>query len=233
MVARGDLGIEIDAAQVPMVQKDLINRSRIACRPVIVATHMMESMITSSRPTRAEVGDVSNAALNGADAVMLSGETSVGRYPLQAVKHMDHILREMEQWKQGKPESHGPVDMKVTCSPKRALTHAAVGIAKDLNLLGIFVPTTSGATPGVVSAFRPSVPIIGICPNDKIARILMLHWGVMPFILPHLHTKDWQAMSRIIARKLKFKLAKRSVAILSGFGRKPDSYHPVLKILNF
>ncbi len=233
MVARGDLGIEIDAAQVPMVQKDLISRSRTACRPVIVATHMMESMITSSRPTRAEVGDVSNAALNGADAVMLSGETSVGRYPVQAVKQMDHILREMEQWKRDNPDVENQVDMRVTCSPKRALTHAAVGIAKDLKLLGLFVPTSSGATAGVVAAFRPSAPIIGICLDDRTARILMLHWGVMPLVLPQQHTQDWHTMSRIIARKFKFKLAKRSVAVLSGFGRQPDSYHPVLKILNF
>ncbi len=233
MVARGDLGIEIDAAQVPMVQKDLINRSRSACRPVIVATHMMESMITSSRPTRAEVGDVSNAALNGADAVMLSGETSVGRYPVQAVKQMDHILCEMERWKQNNTQRSDIVDMKVTCSPKRALTHAAVGIAKDLDLLGLFVPTSSGATAAVVSAFRPSSPIIGICLDEKTARILMLHWGVMPLVLPEQHTQDWHTMSQIIARKFKFKLAKKSIAVLSGFGRKPDNYHPVLKILNF
>ncbi|MCP4075670.1 MAG: pyruvate kinase [Gammaproteobacteria bacterium] len=233
MVARGDLGIEIDAAQVPMVQKDLINRSRIACRPVIVATHMMESMITSSRPTRAEVGDVSNAALNGADAVMLSGETSVGRYPVRAVKHMDHILTEMEQWKRNNPEPDNIIDMRVTSSPKRALTHAVVGIAKDLDLLGLFVPTSSGATAGVVAAFRPSAPIIGICLEEKTARILMLHWGVMPLVLPEQHTQDWNTMSRLIARKFNFKLAKRSVVVLSGFGRYPDNYHPVLKILNY
>lgn len=233
MVARGDLGIEIDAARVPMVQQDLINRSRSACRPVIVATHMMESMITSSRPTRAEVGDVSNAALNGADAVMLSGETSVGQYPVQAVRQMDHILHEMESWKQSNTQISDTVDMRVTCSPKRALTHAAVGIAKDLELLGLFVPTTSGATAAVVAAFRPMAPIIGICMDDKTARILMLHWGVMPLVLPEQHTQDWHTMSRIIARKFKFKLTGQSVAVLSGFGRKPDSYHPVLKILNF
>ncbi len=233
MVARGDLGIEIDAAQVPMVQKDLIHRSRSACCPVIVATHMMESMITNSRPTRAEVGDVSNAALNGADAVMLSGETSVGRYPVQAVKQMDHILDEMECWKRKHPESDYPVDMKVNRSPKRALTHAAVGIAKDLDLLGLFVPTSSGATASVVSAFRPTSPIIGICLDDKTARLLMMHWGIMPLVMPQQHTQDWHTMSRIIARKFKFTLAKRSVAVLSGFGRKPDNYHPVLKILNF
>lgn len=233
MVARGDLGIEIDAARVPMVQKDLINRSRIACKPVIVATHMMESMITSSRPTRAEVGDVSNAALNGADAVMLSGETSVGRYPVQAVKQMDHILCELEKWKHRHPQAVAQIDMKVTDSPRRALTHAAVGIAKDLDLLGLFVPTTSGTTAGVVAAFRPEAPIIGICLDDQTARMLMLHWGILPLVLPQQQSQDWKTMSRIIARKFRFRLAGESVAVLSGFGQSPDSYHPVLKILNF
>jgi len=123
--------------------------------------------------------------------------------------------------------------MRVTPSPKRALTHAVVGIAKDLDLLGLFVPTSSGATAGVVAAFRPSAPIIGICLEEKTARILMLHWGVMPLVLPEQHTQDWNTMSRLIARKFNFKLAKRSVVVLSGFGRYPDNYHPVLKILNY
>lgn len=233
MVARGDLGIEIDAAQVPMVQKDLINRSRIACKPVIVATHMMESMITNARPTRAEVGDVSNAALNGADAVMLSGETSVGRYPVQAVKQMDHILVTLEKWKRKNPQAELPIDMKETDSPRRALTHAAVGIAHDMDLLGLFVPTTSGTTASVVAAFRPAVPIIGICLDDVTARLLMLHWGVMPLVLPQQQAQDWQTMSRVIARKFRFRLKGRSVAVISGFGKSPENYHPVLKLLNF
>ena len=233
MVARGDLGIEIDAAQVPMVQKDLINRSRIACKPVIVATHMMESMITNSRPTRAEVGDVSNAALNGADAVMLSGETSVGRYPVQAVKQMDHILTELEKWRCNNPQASVQLDMRATDSPRRALTHAAVGIARDMNLLGLFVPTTSGTTASVVAAFRPPAPIIGICLDDKTARLLMLHWGVLPVVLPQQQSQDWQTMSKAIARRFRFKLAGESVAVLSGFGQGPENYHPVLKLLNF
>jgi pyruvate kinase len=233
MVARGDLGIEIDAAQVPIVQKDLINRARAACRPVIVATQMMESMIHESRPTRAEVGDVSSAAMNGADAVMLSGETSVGKYPVQAVKYMDHILHEMEKWQHSHPQSLQSVDMQVTQSPRRALAHAAVGIARDLNLLGLFIPTTSGTTAGVVAAFRPSSPIIGICPDQQTARILMLHWGVDPMVMPEVQGSDWETMSRDIARKIKIKLAGQSVAILSGFGKRSDNNQPVLKILRF
>ena len=233
MVARGDLGIEIDAAQVPIVQRDLINRARAACRPVIVATQMMESMITESRPTRAEVGDVSNAALNGADAVMLSGETSVGKYPVQAVKYMDHILHEMEKWRLANPQSLQMVDMQVTSSPRRALAHAAVGIARDLDLLGLFIPTTSGTTAGVVAAFRSNSPVIGVCPDAQTARILMMHWGVEPLIMPQANEADWETMSRGIARRLKIRLAGQSVAVLSGFGLRSDNNQPVLKILRF
>lgn len=233
MVARGDLGIEIDAARVPMVQKDLISRARKVCKPVIVATQMMESMITESRPTRAEVGDVSNAALNGADAVMLSGETSVGRYPVQAVKYMDHILMEMERWQFDNPQNLRNVDMNVTRSPRQALANAAVSISSDLGLLGLFVPTSTGATAGVVAAYRPFAPIYGICSEKKIAHKLMLHWGVTPVVMPSKFSSDWEQMIKSIARRLRVKLKNQSVAVLSGFGKQSDNNQPVLKIIRF
>lgn len=233
MIARGDLGIEIDAARVPLVQRELINRARSACRPVIVATQMMESMITDSRPTRAEVGDVSNAAMNGADAVMLSGETSVGRYPLQAVKYMDHILQEMEQWQRENPLSLHSLDMKVTQSPRRALANAAVNITDDLDLLGLFVPTSSGTTAGVVSAFRPSAPLIGICEEESTARLLMIHWGVTPVVMPPNETNDWEQLIHSISKEFGYSIKNRSVAVLSGFGKRSDNNQPVLKILRY
>lgn len=233
MVARGDLGIEIDAARVPMVQKDLIRRSRQACHPVIVATQMMESMITNSRPTRAEVGDVSNAALNGADAVMLSGETSIGRYPLQAVKYMNHVLKEMESWQNENLDALHNVDMNPTYSPRRALANAAVSIVEDLDLLGLFVPTSSGVTAGVVSAFRPVSDIYGICKDDATARILMIHWGIIPVVIPEQDTMNWEKMCHKVARQFNLSLKSRSVIVLSGFGKRSDNNQPVLKILRF
>ena len=233
MVARGDLGIEIDAAQVPIVQKNLIDRARIACKPVIVATQMMESMIFESRPTRAEVSDVSSAALNGADAVMLSGETSVGKYPIQAVKYMDHILHEMERWQRENPQNLQSLDMQVTHTPRRALANAAVNIASDLGLLGLFVPTTSGTTAGVVAAFRPSSPIVGVCVDEGTARILMLHWGVSPLVMAESEASDWERMSHNIADKFNIELTGQSIAVLSGFGKRSDNNQPVLKILRF
>ena len=157
----------------------------------------------------------------------------MGRYPLQAVKQMDHILVTLEKWKRENPQAEVPIDMKATDSPRRALTQAAVGIAHDMDLLGLFVPTTSGTTASVVAAFRPAVPIIGICLDDITARLLMLHWGVMPLVLPQQQAQDWQTMSRVIARKFRFRLKGRSVAVISGFGKSPDNYHPVLKLLNF
>jgi pyruvate kinase len=233
MVARGDLGIEIDAAQVPMVQKDLINHARSVCKPVIVATQMMESMIVESRPTRAEVSDVSNAALNGADAVMLSGETSVGKYPIQAVKYMGHILEQLEVWQRNNPQSFNHVDMQVTTSPRRALAHAAMDICHELGLLGLFVPTSSGTTAAVVSAFRPKVPIFGICVDEQTARILMLHWGVIPVVMQTHETSNWESMAKALSRKLQLKLKGQSVAVLSGFGKRSDNNQPVLKLLKF
>ncbi len=233
MVARGDLGIEIDGAQVPIVQKELINRSRQACRPVIVATQMMESMITDSRPTRAEVGDISNAALNGADAVMLSGETSVGKYPIQAVRYMQHILLELERWQQQNPEPQHVLNMMIEASPRRALTKAAVGMALDLKLLGLFVPTTSGETAGVVSAFRPSVPIVGICTGKETARRLMLHWGIKPVVLTRKETRNWEDMMEMVSSLLKIKMKGQQVAILSGFGKETEEDYPVLKLLSY
>jgi len=233
MIARGDLGIEIDPARLPMVQKELIDRARVACKPVIVATQMMESMIDSSRPTRAEVGDVSNAAMLGADAVMLSGETSVGRYPLQAVRYMNAILREAEQWRQRSPRCGDDLDMRVAESPRRALANAAMGIARDLRLLALLVPTRSGTTAMVVSAFRPSAPVIGVCPDARTARVLTLNWGVIPMQLKPAEIADWQRMSRIVARRLGLSLSDRSLAVLSGFGKSGQKDQPVLKILRF
>ena len=145
MIARGDLGIELPAEEVPLIQKDIINKARFNHRPVIVATQMMESMITNARPTRAEVGDVANAALSSSDAVMLSGETAVGKYPVIAVKIMDKILREIErhQWSTGKFGDDLDASNEITSS-RKAIAHAASSLAQELKLQGIMVPTNSG-----------------------------------------------------------------------------------------
>jgi pyruvate kinase len=232
MIARGDLGIEIDAAEVPMVQRDLIFRARQACKPVIVATQMMESMIGTSRPTRAEVSDVSNAAWNGADAVMLSGETSVGRYPVQAVRYMAHILQQQEQWQAGQANEADPIAGQFAGSPRRALAQAAVKLALDLNPLGLFIPTATGATVGVVAALRPEHPVFGICTDEHTARLLMLHWGVIPVVMQAHETSKWDKMVKLLGKRLKIGLKGQTVLILAGFGQRSDNNQPVLKLLN-
>lgn len=233
MVARGDLGIEIDAARVPMAQRELINKARANCRPVIVATQMMESMIHDSRPTRAEVGDVSNAALLGADAVMLSGETSVGKYPLQAVRYMAHILEEMESWQRHHPLQDDEAQMNATQSPRRAMADAAISITANLGLYALFIPTSSGTTCAVVSAFRPCAPCYGICHDDAIARKLLLHWGITPYVIEDKKLRNWETMSRVVAQDLGLNLKKKSIMLLSGFGHHADDNKPVIKLMTF
>ena len=139
----------------------------------------------------------------------------------------------MEQWQRNNPEILHALDMKVTHSPRRALANSAVTITHDLGLLGIFVPTTSGTTAGVVSAFRPSAPLIGICEDESTARLLMMHWGVTPIVMHSNETSDWENMIYTIANGLRFKLKNQSVAVLSGFGKRSDNNQPVLKILRF
>jgi pyruvate kinase len=163
MVARGDLGIEMPAEQVPLIQRELIRLGRRHNRAVIVATQMLESMIDHSRPTRAEVGDVANAALTGADAVMLSAETASGKYPLRAVEIMDRILREAEgyQWQQGSflaGEEAALADMSL----RDGVAVAATSLAHDLKLQGIIIPTLSGTTARVICSYRPTAPLVAV-----------------------------------------------------------------------
>lgn len=234
MIARGDLGIEIPAEQVPLIQNDLICKARHLNRPVIVATQMLESMIESSRPTRAEVGDVASAALSGTDAVMLSAETSIGKYPVQAVKTMDRILREIEihQWK--KNEFGSNVSKQNTTkipTIRKAVSHAVTSMAYDLKLQGIVVPTTSGTTARVLAANRPSSPLLGVSSDSQVCRKLALHWGVIPIKVNKEDTYNWKKLSISLSRKYKLTKTGNTVLFVSGFNDDPDLNEPVMKIL--
>ncbi len=175
MVARGDLGVEIGVADVPLVQKLIIRTARSFGRTVITATQMLESMIRQPEPTRAEVSDVANAILDGTSAVMLSGETAVGRYPLEAVEVMSGIARAVEP---SLPYHDGSMprqkDMAVV------IAHAACDIAEELGSAVIAVPTQSGATARQVSRFRPRRPIVAASPSPQVLQQLALAWGVVP-----------------------------------------------------
>ncbi|MBL4762002.1 MAG: pyruvate kinase [Gammaproteobacteria bacterium] len=234
MVARGDLGIEVQPEKVPLIQQDLIAAARIKNKPVIVATQMMESMITHSRPTRAEIGDVANAALLSADAVMLSGETSVGKYPNMAISYMDRTLREMEayQWRRGSFAEPPKFDTsKESNHFKQAIGHAVMTLADNLRLQGIIVPTNSGSTARVISAYRPTSLTISISPNAQVCRQLMLSWGVMPVLVAEKLTYHWHALCEAVARQQKGVKSGDNFLFVSGFNPDPTLNKPVLKLI--
>lgn len=234
MIARGDLGIEIPAEQVPLIQNDLICKARYLNRPVIVATQMLESMIESSRPTRAEVGDVASAALSGTDAVMLSAETSIGKYPVQAVKTMDRILREIEihQWEKNEFGSNKYKQNTTTnLTIRKAVSHAVTSMAYDLKLQGIVVPTASGTTARVLAANRPTSPLLGVSSNSHVCRKLALHWGVIPIEVNEKDTHNWKRLSISLSKKCKLTKTGNTVLLVSGFNDNPDLNEPVMKVL--
>jgi len=185
MVARGDLGVEIPPEKVPMAQKRIIQAARLLGRPVITATQMLESMTERSRPTRAEASDVANAVLDGTDAVMLSAETASGRYPVEAVRMMDRIIRETEAV--GTPSSgmaSRRSEVNGALLPQDAVSGAAVMLADALGAAAIVAFTLSGGTALRLARRRPQAPIIAVSPDPRVLRRLSLVWGVTPLRLP-------------------------------------------------
>ena len=187
MVARGDLGVEIAPERVPYWQKEIIRRATGNAKLVITATQMLESMIASPTPTRAEASDVANAVYDGTDAVMLSGETAIGKYPARAVATMHRIARTVEgslaSRAAGKQPSHGSVT--------RAISAAACEVAADLDVAAIVTPTSSGTTPVEVAKHRPRTPIVAVSPDMDVVNQLALAWGVKPqLIAPARDTDD-------------------------------------------
>ncbi|MBI2853915.1 MAG: pyruvate kinase [Chloroflexi bacterium] len=180
MVARGDLGVQIPLEKVPLVQKEIIRKCNQAGKPVITATQMLESMVHSSLPNRAEVTDVANAIFDGTDAIMLSAETSIGKYPVLAVKMMAKIARETEK---SLPLEHRLIERGKHISPVTAevISYNACQIAHQLNATVVVAFTQSGSTARRVSKYRPGVPILAITPPKSIGRRLLLSWGVYPF----------------------------------------------------
>ena len=178
MVARGDLGVEIPAEDVPIIQKEIISKCNAAGKPVIVATQMLESMTVNPRPTRAEVSDVGNAIWDGADVIMLSGETASGKYPVEATATMQRIAQRVEESLEYEKifMTHG-IGKKY--SQTDAIAHATVQLAYELNAAAIITPTKSGYTTRSVSMYRPQAPIIAFTPNQMLARHLNLRRGVI------------------------------------------------------
>ncbi len=180
MVARGDLGVEIPAEEVPLIQKKLIHRAKTARIPVIVATQMMETMITSLTPTRAEVNDVANSVMDGADAVMLSGETSVGSYPVQVIETMTKIINSVENSPLISVPQNPPYVRTKRFITKSICFHAA-NMANEIKAKAISTLTNSGYTAFQISAWRPDAHILVFTSNEKILTQLSLLWGVRSF----------------------------------------------------
>jgi len=180
MVARGDLGIEIPYEELPIVQRRIVKTCLRVGRPVIVATHMLESMIDSPMPTRAEVTDVANAVFEEADAIMLSGETTVGKYPIKCIEVFDRISTRIER--SGSAQFHDAAELT---TPRQKLVKSAVVMANELKAAAILVFTRHGSMARYASWMRPHYsPIYAICDNDLCANELTMNWGVMPFVMP-------------------------------------------------
>ncbi len=188
MIARGDMGVEIPFEELPAIQKKLITKCRLLGKRVITATEMLESMIYNPRPTRAEISDVANAVYDGTSAIMLSGETAAGKYPVLAVKTMAKIAENTENnIHYNKRFLNRAFNIKNTVD---AISHATCGMAIDIDAKAIAVCSISGITARMVSRFRPSVPIIGITTNETTWRRLALSWGVIPMMCENFTSTD-------------------------------------------
>jgi pyruvate kinase len=175
MVARGDLGVELPPERVPVAQKQIIGTCRRRLRPVIVATEMLQSMVASPRPTRAEASDVANAVFDGADAVMLSAETATGKHPIEACRMMARILEAAEQ-----SSFYVPLASEAGESTPEAIARAACDVAREVGARVLVAFTESGGTARLVSKARPTTPILAFSPDEKTLRRLALYWGVVP-----------------------------------------------------
>ena len=223
MVARGDLGVEMAPESVPLVQRELVEKARLAAKPVIVATQMLESMINHPRPTRAEVSDVSTAVFGGADAVMLSAETATGAYPLRAVQMMDRVARHVEDWQwldgafrsltEGEAELPSPLPLRL------AVAHSTAQLSRDLRVRAVVVRTQKGTSAREISATRPAAPVVALTMDAAVARRLSLCWGVVPRVIDPADFAQPKGAARRVAVAEGLAGAGQTILLLSGFGK--------------
>ena len=186
MVARGDLGVEIDFTELPGIQKNIIERSFSFGKPIVTATQMLDSMIVNPRPTRAEISDVANAIYDGTSAIMLSGETAAGDYPVEALKTMSAIAERTENEEHYRPQRHAEIQISVS----DATAHAACLTAKDVNAAAIVTVSESGNTARLLSKYRPKQPIIACVMDEQVQRQLSLSWGITSLLMGPAHSTD-------------------------------------------
>jgi len=211
MVARGDLGVEVPIEKIPVVQKKIIQLANTLARPVITATQMLKSMVESKRPTRAEVTDVANAIFDGADALMLSEETAIGKYPVETVKMMKKIASQAEKhWQKYYQRSFPPAH-----NIPEAISYSAFQLAEQMDAKAIITPTRSGYTARLVSRFRPKAKILALTPKSSTLRALCLVWGVEAECVPYLEKDPKILENASQLAKAKLKLKKGDIIVIT------------------
>ena len=213
MVARGDLGVEIPTEEIPVVQKLMIKKCNEAGKPVITATQMLDSMIRNPRPTRAEVTDVANAIYDGTDAIMLSGETAAGKYPVEAVKTMATIAKRAEETMRNRRDK-----VNKSKNVTDAISYATCTTAMDLDARAILSSTASGHTARMVSKFRPDCPIIATTSDESVRRQLSLTWGVLPVMRNKSANTDQVIVNSIEAAKTAEYVNENDIVVITAGG---------------
>lgn len=227
MVARGDLAIETPAEEVPVHQKEMIEKCLVAAKPVIVATQMLDSMIRNPRPTRAEVSDVANAVIDHTDATMLSGETASGAYPIQSVEMMARVIEETES---SRFDNLSIAEFRShIASMTKAMAEVARMLSETPRVKGIVVTTMSGTSAQQVSRFRPEIPILACTPNPRVARQLLLSWGVTAVVIPQARGMEKLVASALrVARKSHlWKLGNEVIVVTGSPVGKPGTINQV------
>ncbi len=247
MVARGDLGVELEPQAVPLAQDQLVDLARAHAKPVIVATQMLESMMANPRPTRAEVSDVANAVRSGADAVMLSGETAAGAYPVKAVAMMDDVIRRTESylWSQEAfgayrrrhDRRHGAASQSIprrTRAPagliEDALAASSAQMSRELRVRAIVVLSTTGRSIAVVSAARPQAPIVAVVRDAAARRAANLTWGVISLAAPGGELEDPRALACRLLTELDLAEERQAFLVVRGFSQDPRQNFPSISI---
>ena len=215
MVARGDMGVEIPPEKVPYIQKTIIRKCNEACKIVITATQMLDSMIRNPRPTRAEVADVANAVYDGTDAVMLSGETAMGKYPVEAVQMMAKMAEDSESHLDYAKSRHGSTVVQGVSNISNAVCSGTVSTAHELGAKVIVTPTISGFTAKLLSKWRPEAPIIGLSPSASAVRRMQLYWGVSPYQAKRADSTDILVYASIELLKEKGVLKEGDLAVVT------------------
>ena len=234
MVARGDLGVELNPEEVPVAQSQLIDLAKAKFKPVIVATQMLESMIEHARPTRAEVTDISYAVTLGTDAVMLSAETAAGAFPVEAVNMMDRIARQTESylWQTGSYDITSNSKNNSPISIWDAISDTTAQLAKDLMVRAIIVISQSGMSAATMSSARPSAPVVAITGRPHICRRMVLFWSIIPVLAKDAGSMNPYDLARRVA--LESKLAEKGeyVLMVRGFHSKPEQNIPTVTVLS-